>query len=309
MTLSFHPLTIADRASIVDQVKHTECRNCDLNFMNLLSWRTLYSTEAAYCGPWLVFRFMANGQLAYLPPIGPDNWHDILAAMRDDAAAMGYPFMLLGVCEQALARLQKAMPDYFHAVANRNYTDYIYRRDALATLAGKKLQPKRNHFNRFVHNYPDYEFKPLTKEDFDDCLTLYQTWNAHKAEAPNDAPLSYEAEQRSLRCVLEHWDELHGLGGILHVGGKTVAFTYGAPINYDTFDVCMEKADPSYDGVFAAINREFVRTIPEQYTLINREEDLGIEGLRKAKLSYHPHLLLHKYTVTAYPTPPSDNSL
>ena len=82
------------------------------------------------------------------------------------------------------------------------------------------------------------------------------------------------------------------------VDGKVVAFTYGGPINYDTFDVCCEKADIDYDGAYAMINREFVRRLPEQYVLINREEDLGLEGLRKAKLSYQPKVILDKYTIT-----------
>ena len=101
-----------------------------------------------------------------------------------------------------------------------------------------------------------------------------------------------------MRRVFKHWDTLQPLGGILLVEGRLVAFTFGGPINHDTFDVCVEKADLNYDGAYAVINREFVRSLPPQYSLINREEDLGLEGLRRAKQSYNPRILLDKYTVT-----------
>ena len=94
-----------------------------------------------------------------------------------------------------------------------------------------------------------------------------------------------------------HWNELDACGGVLRVNGQMVAFTYGAPVNHDTFDVCMEKADTNCEGAFAFINRSFVQSLPEKFIYINREDDLGIPGLRQSKLSYHPSLLLHKYTV------------
>ena len=107
-----------------------------------------------------------------------------------------------------------------------------------------------------------------------------------------------EDERQALEFAFNNWNELCGIGGVLKVGGKIVAFTYGAPVNYDTFDVCVEKADIDYEGAFTMINREFARHLPERFVYVNREEDLGIEGLRKAKLSYQPEWLLDKYTVT-----------
>ena len=101
-----------------------------------------------------------------------------------------------------------------------------------------------------------------------------------------------------MQAALQHMDELGLTGGVLHVNGEIVAFTYGAPINGTTFDTCVEKADTNFDGAYAMINYEFANRIPEQYTYINREEDLGLEGLRKAKLSYQPEVILEKYTAT-----------
>ena len=98
-----------------------------------------------------------------------------------------------------------------------------------------------------------------------------------------------------MTAALQHMDQLDIQGGVLYVGGKIVAFTFGAPINQETFDTCVEKADTDIEGAYAMINYEFANHIPEQYLYINREEDLGLEGLRRAKLSYHPEVLLEKY--------------
>ncbi len=295
--IDFHPVTLTDRAEVQRRVHGTECRNCDLNFMNLMSWRFRYDTEVAFHGNWLLFRFKADGHLAYLAPVGKGDWSDVMGDLLNDAQQAGQPFLMLGVCENTLTFLNDAMPGYFYAEADRAYTDYIYKRQALATLAGKHLQSKRNHYNRFKRLYQDYEFAALSPSSFEECLFLDEQWNGTKDDS--HASYTHEDERRSLSYVLGHWDELGGSGGVLRIDGKLVAFTYGAPINYDTFGVCFEKADTNYEGAYAAINCEFARTLPECYVYLNREEDLGIEGLRKAKLSYRPEFLLHKYTVMA----------
>lgn len=297
MRIPFHPLTLADKDLIQQRVLHTECRNCDLNFMNLISWRFLYDTEVADYNGWLVFRFKADGHPAYLAPVGNGDWRSSVQEILEDAYQNGNPFLMLGVCENSLAQLENALPEYFYATADRSYTDYIYRREALATLAGKKLQSKRNFANRFARNYANYEFLPLTEDLIPECIELDRKWEELKTEENEAGRYTYEAERRSLLTVFENWNALGGRGGVIRVNGKIVAFTYGAPINYDTFGICVEKADTSYEGSFAIINRDFARSLPEQYTLLNREEDLGIEGLRKAKLSYQPEILLQKYTV------------
>ncbi len=260
-----------------------------------MSWRFLYDTEMAIWDNWLLFRFKANGHLAYLAPTGKGDWRGVMSALLEDARSLDEPFLMLGVCENTLTFLDEAMPGYFYATADRTYTDYIYDRQSLSSLSGKKLQPKRNHANRFEKFYPDYEYLSLTPDIFRECLELETRWSSQKIE--NSARLSYADERRSMSYVLDNWDNLGGMGGALRVEGRLVAFTFGAPVNYDTFDVCVEKADTEYDGAYAVINREFVRRVPEQYVYINREEDLGIEGLRRAKESYQPVMLLHKYTV------------
>ena len=293
--ITFRPVSMADCLAVQQHVYSTECRNCDLNFMNLMSWRFLYGTELAFHNGWLLFRFRAAGHLAYLPPIGEGDWHDVLLELMEDAKSQGDAFRLMGVCQFSLARLNETMPEVFVYTSDRAYSDYIYKREVLSQLNGKKLQPKRNFINRFLKEHPDYQFLPLTENYFDQCLALVTLWQDKKTEI--QGALTGLDERSSLNFVFDHWKDLSGLGGVLWADDRIVAFTYGAPINYDTFDVCVEKADVSYEGAFPLINRDFARSLPEQFIYINREEDLGIDGLRQAKLSYHPEIILDKYTV------------
>lgn len=290
----FHSLSLADGPRIRCMVNPSASRNCDLNFMNMFSWQFLYATELAAYDEGVIIRFQTHGHLAYLPPLGYSDWGKPLQAMMDDAAALGHPFLMLGVLEDDLERLERCMPGHFHARAERDYADYLYEREALCTLSGKKLQGKRNHVHRFERSYPDFCLIPLDKDHFDACLSLAQKWYDHRE---NELQTDSFRELQSMQNTFAHWEHLGGSGLILQVRGETVAFTYGAPINFDTFDVCVEKADRDYEGAYSFINRSFVTTLPKQYAWINREEDLGIPGLRKAKLSYHPHRLLQKYRV------------
>lgn len=295
--IPFHPLTLADRDLVQQRVLHSDYRYCDYNFLNLIGWRFMYDTEVADYKGWLLFRFKADGHLAYQIPVGNGDRRDIIKDMLDDAQQQGHPFLMLGVFEHALAQLEMAMPGYFFAKADRNYSEYIYSRDKLSTLSGKKLQPKRNFINRFVAQHPDYQFVPLTPDLFDRCLELDHKWAAEKVEEETHDKFTYEAERQALVTMFDNWEATGARGGALIVDNEIIAFTLGAGINYDTFDVCIEKADTQYEGAFTIINRDFVRSLPEQYVYINREEDLGLPGLRRSKLSYHPEQLLHKYTV------------
>ena len=126
--------------------------------------------------------------------------------------------------------------------------------------------------------HPDYQFVPLTPDLFDRCLELDHKWAAEKAEEETHDKFTYEAERQALVTMFDNWEPTGARGGALIVDNEIIAFTLGAGINCDTFDVCIEKADTQYEGAFTIINRDFVRSLPEQYVYINREEDLGLPG-------------------------------
>ena len=165
----------------------------------------------------------------------------------------------------------------------------LFRSD-LAELKGKHYQPKRNHVNKFRKEYR-YNYEPLTPDLIPVCLQFESEWCMKHGYIENE---NIRNERRALTYALHHFEELDLTGAVISVDGKIAAFTFGAPISHNTFGVHYEKADINIDGIYSAINQEFASHLPEQYIYLNREEDLGIPGLRQAKLSYHPVLLLEK---------------
>lgn len=312
--IKFKDLSTSDRALIQRFTLYGERQNCDLSFSNLISWRFLYNTQFAVIDDYLVFRFHTGRHLAYMMPIPkPQVMEDgsyrvkpcdecsvkVIRTIRDDSIAMGHPFLMLGVCNYMVDLIELSFPDTFTIEPNRNFADYIYTRDKLINLSGKKLQSKRNHINKFKSLYPQYTYRPLTEDLIPQCLELEKQWRKVSKDDTDEQDLdeSLSIELRSMTRAFHRWDRLGLTGGTIWVDDKLVAFTFGCPINQTTFDVCVEKADVNYEGSFSIINQEFVKHLPEQYCYINREEDMGNEGLRRAKLSYHPDILLEKNTV------------
>ena len=264
--ITFRPIELEDKVRVQRYTLDSTRRNCDLSFVNLYSWRFLYLTQLAEKDGFLLFRFYVDNELAYLMPVGQGDIKAIVGELMADADRQGAPFRLLGVCADMCDELEQAFPGRFTFTSDRDYSDYIYLRSDLATLHGKKFQAKRNHINRFRSLYPDYEYRPLTPELIPECLRLESQWCKANDCAENEA---LQNERRSMTAALQAMEHLDVTGGVLHVGGKIVAFTFGAPINHETFDTCVEKADTEIEGAYTMINYEFANRIPEQYIYIN----------------------------------------
>ncbi len=312
--IKFKDLSTGDRQLIQSYTLWGERQNCDLSFANLISWKFLYNTQFAIVDDYLVFRFHFNRHLAYMMPVAKPQLQDdgtykvkpcdecsinVIKAIRDDSIAMGHPFLLMGVCHYMRDLIEMRFPDTFEIKPNRDSADYIYTREKLINLSGKKLQSKRNHINKFKNLYPQYIYKELTPDLIPQCLALEKQWRSVSKDDNDEQDLDEElsVELRSMTRAFNRWDRLGLTGGTIWVDNKLVAFTFGCPINQNTFDVCVEKADVNYEGAFTIINQEFVKHLPEQYFYINREEDMGDEGLRRAKESYKPDILLEKNSV------------
>lgn len=290
--IEFKDITVEDKDTITSFTMNSCRRNCDLSFSNLCSWRFMYNTKFAVIDNFLVFKFWLHGRVSYMMPVGQgDPEKELIEKLIEDSQLEGEPLRLMGVCQGMKKRLNDILPGKFEFTTNRDYSDYIYLRSDLATLTGKKFQSKRNHINRFKKEYT-YKYVPITPDRVQECLYLEAEWCKANDCDKQDGTGN---ERQAIVFALEHFDELGLSGGILYANDKIVAFTFGMPINKETFGVHVEKADTTVDGAYAMINFEFANHIPETFTYINREEDLGIEGLRKAKLSYQPETILEKF--------------
>lgn len=296
-TLDFKDISIKDREAVLHFTLPGERRHCDLSFSNMMSWLHVCGTQWAILRDTMLLRFRIRGHLRYMMPVGAHP-AEALQALLQDAATLDEPFFIQGIIEEDLPLLRAAgLPE---ATANRDFAEYIYRREDLAGLHGKRLQAKRNFCNRFRTLYPDWQYVHIpdgniTQEQADICLQLEETW--YRLNEEKHPHFGQSLERQAVIYALRHFRELRLTGGILYAGGMPVAFTFGSAINYDTFDVHAEKALTAYEGAYAVINWSFASHLPESFTYMNREEDMGVPGLRQAKLSYHPYRLLDKYTV------------
>ena len=284
MTLAFHPLTLFDREAMQAVTLHSGRRNCNYTFANLLGWKFWFNTEVCVLENAVVLRYTFNGKRAYMVCTPDVLSLELIEALWDDSHDN---LTLIGLEDSQVAQLPIAHQISVEPV--RDQYDYIYRRIDLATLHGRHLDAKRNHIHRFRAEHPDFEYRPLTPELFDECRRLTEIWKEEKNESGNE---TIDAEHRVMETIFSNWDALGMIGGSIFVDGRMVAFTYGSAVTTDTFDVCVEKADRHVEGAFAIINQQFAEHLPEQYIYLNREEDMGIPGLRQAKLSYHPEILL-----------------
>ena len=290
--LKFHTLTLADREAYQTVSLVSGRRNCNFTFANLVGWQFWFRTEVCILSDAAVLRFTFDGERAYMLCCSSTPGCDLLQAICDDCAGH---LVLLGLEDEAALQLQRnacSKGINITVEPQRDQYDYLYRRADLASLAGGKLKAKRNHVNRFLSEHPDFEYRPLEPSMFDECHRLEALWREERGDENPVYGDTIGAEQRVMETVFAHWDALGMLGGSIWLGGRMVAFTYGAAVTDDCIDVCVEKADRTIDGLFSVINQQFCAHLPEQYVYVNREEDMGLEGLRKAKLSYHPEMLL-----------------
>ena len=293
MSLTFRPIQIEDQ-SLFRQHLQDNGRVCDHVFANLFCWREYYGNQWAACADRLIIRSQSaesHSLPRYMiyPNIHTPSLPKILEQISEDAGEDGY--ILLQLSDEEQQKLEELYPDGFLYDNLRYRADYLYETRAFQTFSGRKLAAKRNHVNKFKSLY-SYHYESLTPKHFDACLQLLHQWR----EAYTGDATHLKMEEIAIRRFLDHFKEFGLLGGALFVEENLVAFTLGSPINNHTIDIHVEKADARYEGAFPMISQQFALHLPPQYTHINREEDLGLPGLRQSKLSYQPLRLVEKRT-------------
>ena len=299
--LNFHKPSIDDYNWIHDILYPANLPGADNTFHNMYFWECYYGEVAEVCGH-VTQRLSQNGVSTYLYPAGNGDVRPALDEIMQDAKQRGEKFCLRGVTDDRKALLESLYPGKFTFTAYRDSYDYIYTVEELTELHGKKLQAKRNHCNRFEAAYPDYRVLPLTADQLPRCRAFTDEW--YRLHFLENDPADYALEQRAIGLAFDHFDALGMTGLVLEVEGEVVAFAMGNPIRPDMFDVNFEKARADMNGPYPMINREFARRIAQeqpQYRFLNREDDMGLAGLRRAKESYIPDLLLEKLLAEELP--------
>ena len=291
--IDFKPLEPSFKDRYNGMLRCSGERGCEFSFANLYLWGR--QKLAFLHGHALLFS-QFNRRTVYPFPVGCGDKKPVIDAIIADAAERGIPCRITGLTAQNMALLQELYPDKFRYHCDCSSFDYVYDINDLADLAGRKYQKKRNHFNRFRTIFPYYTTEPLSNENLPQVQALIDHWYAQRMQ--EDPQGDYHMERSALNKALTYYRELGMEALVLRDGEDVLAFTMASPLNTDTLDVHFEKALDVADGAYAAINQGFARYLMEQYPrvkFLNREDDMGIEGLRKAKLSYNPEVLLEKH--------------
>lgn len=266
-------------------------RGCEYSFVNLYLWGR---QTAAVVGGYLTLFSHFNGHSVYPFPVGQGDIRPVLDAIIADSRQRGIPCRFTSLNQADMELLEAFYPGKFRFRCEISDFDYVYNIDDLADLKGRKFQQKRNHMNRFEATYPDWRVEELDEATMADARALVDHWFDHKEEAPE---MDMCLEKLALRRAFEHFKELELEGLVLYVEGEPAAVTMGSRLSEDTFDVHFEKAREDVPGAYGAINRAFARYLRDKYPelqYLNREDDLGLPGLRKAKQSYNPAFLVEK---------------
>ena len=289
--IDFQKITPGHRERYMEKLLESGERGCEFSFANLSLWGR---QQIAFLQDHAVLFSQFNRRTVYPFPVGQGDKRPVIDALIADAKERGIPCRITGLTAADIETLQSLYPDRFRYHCDRDSYDYVYAIDDLADLAGRKYQKKRNHFNRFRAAFPYYEVQPLTDRLLPRVQAMAESWYETRLQA--DPSADFHMERSALDKALRCHDALGLDCLVLLDGDDVIAFTMGSPLSEDTLDVHFEKA-LDVDGAYTAINCEFARYIRAKHPAIrflNREEDMGLEGLRRAKESYYPHHMTEK---------------
>lgn len=265
---------------------------CEYSFANLVLWG---QQRVAIVDGFLTICSRVNQRTIYPFPLGQGEIKPVLDAIIADARQRGIPCRITNLDADRCALLEKLYPGRFRFHSDRNNFDYVHNIDDLADMKGRKFQRKRNWVHRFELNYPHCQAETITPGNLPAVEAMAAQWYRQKYLANPEQDL--QPEKIALRRALENPSGL-GLEGLALIDGEEVlAFTFGSRLTEDTFDIHFEKAKDSAYGAYPAVSRAFANYLRDKYPplrYLNREDDLGLEGLRESKLSYCPAFLLEK---------------
>lgn len=291
--IDFKPITLQEQALFTPYLQAGTEHGCEYSFVNLFVWGR---QQAAIVEDQLVIFSQYNRKSVYAYPMGAGSKKAALEAIIEDAKQRGIPCRLVGLNQDDCAQLETLFPGKLRYHFDRDSFDYVYNINDLAELTGRKYQRKRNHLNRFRQTYPEHTLEPITPENLHQVQTLADRWYALRLqENPHG---DFHMERAALHKALSNYEALALEGLLLRTCDGPVAMTIGSWLRHDTFDVHFEKALDIADGAYPAINNGFARYLREKYPQVlylNREDDMGLEGLRKAKLSYYPDHMVEKH--------------
>ena len=289
--MNFHTPTLTDKAWVEKAFLkgNTDC--CEYCFGNIYMWSDIYDNRILNDnGIFVSADFTDKPVFCY--PIGDGDKKSTIEKLIEYTKNKNIELEFFGMTEKDRDELNFLFPGQFNIEETRDFFDYVYKSEDLANLVGRKYHSKKNHISYFEKNF-DWKYEPINENNIELCLLLNKHWEGLNLQKN---PEEISDESLAIKKALTHYFDLDYEGGVLTIQDEIVAFTFGERLNNNTFCTHVEKAYGNIRGAYQMINREFARQLQDRYEFINREEDTGSEGLRRAKLSYQPHKLVIKYS-------------
>lgn len=290
--IDFAHFTLQDKTLYESYLATEGERGCEFSFANLYLWgRQRFAVVHGH----IVLFSQFDRRSVYPYPLGDGDKKAVLDAIIEDAKTRDIPCRITGLSAAARQTIEELYPDKFRFHCDEGSFDYVYDINDLADLKGKKYHGKRNHLHRFCEAYPDYTVSPIGADNIEQIREMARRWyETRLAENPN---ADYHMEQAALEKAFRDYEALEMEGLALFGAGEVLAFTMASRLSENTFDVHFEKARADIQGAYPTINCEFAKYIRAKYPnvrYLDREEDMGLEGLRRAKQSYYPHHMVEK---------------
>lgn len=282
-----------DRKSMEECLSKNNYRVCESAYVTYFLWQEKYNFEVCFRDGFMFVKYNEGGDRGFLYPFGEGDFAAAINTLKEYCRLTGEELKFGYIIEEIVEKLEEHFPNEFVFTEDRDSSEYLYLAESIITLSGKKLHGKRNFLNRFKRQYEDrWLFEPITSANKEEIFRYEARWQRDNRTKEGDL----DSEKLVIEKLLKNMEDLGSVGGILRLDGEIIGFSLGTKISHDTFDVQIEKADWEIPGAYQMLNNEFAKMFCTDVTYINREEDMGLEGLRKAKLSYYPHKLLMKYT-------------
>lgn len=294
--LTLEPITLDSKKTIDSYFKKKCTLSSEFTFTNLFMWQKSYDMHYALLdGMLTIMPKHGSGPRSATYPIGDGDSKGAVKKILDYFEHTGDTPLLRLYNECSKEQLEKDFPDTFIFTDDVNSYDYVYKTDDLINLSGNKYHGKRNHVNRFKSTY-DYEYHRMTPDYKNRCIDMFNGWVENK----KDSVAGIDEQKEAVMTLLENWENLDIIGGCLTVDGEMAAFSFGEQLCADgsMAVIHLEHANTEYSGSFAAMNQQFLEHEWSGFEYVNREEDMGIEGLRRAKESYRPIFMVKKYVAT-----------
>lgn len=297
--IEFHALTKEDKPLLDRYFRANYYENSHFNFTNLYMWREPFHVHVAEEDDVLYVVSEWKARVSALQPFcDPARYPEATKKLLAYFEEIEQPLHIYDMERGYADFLRSCDCASFEVVADRDNYDYVYLSEKLISLSGRKLHSKKNHLNAFRKEHPDAQFLPITDEIVTQCKLELNSWYKQHRQEDGTVDLFIDYERTAILEVLNNFADFGLKGGAILLDGRVVAFTFGEQLNTDTAVIHVEKADPEVRGAYPAINQGFVEHAWSHLTYINREEDMGIEGLRKAKESYKPEKLIEKFNAT-----------